>query len=97
MRYVADSSYWLYLVHFPLVIYLNIVLARFAVPGFFKFAARVRGGREDVVQARAVFASQALEDIHAFFEPLTVTSPLSLAPPSTTSLSIRFTPALLRL
>ena len=37
MRYISDSSYWLYLMHLPLVVYLQIVLADTAIPGIIKF------------------------------------------------------------
>ena len=37
IRYISDSSYWLYLMHLPLVIYLQIALADTAIPGIIKF------------------------------------------------------------
>jgi hypothetical protein len=36
-RYVADSSYWIYLVHLPLVVYLQIVVAPWGVPWPIKY------------------------------------------------------------
>ena len=36
-RYVSDSSYWLYIVHLPLVVGLQVALARFALPFWVKF------------------------------------------------------------
>ncbi len=36
-RYIADSSYWVYLAHLPLVIWLQIWLAPYAWPGLVKF------------------------------------------------------------
>lgn len=38
-RYVADSSYWLYLVHFPIVVALQLMVARLNWPWPVKFAA----------------------------------------------------------
>jgi peptidoglycan/LPS O-acetylase OafA/YrhL len=37
-RYVADSSYWIYLAHLPLVAALQVWLAQAAWPGLIKFA-----------------------------------------------------------
>ncbi|WP_417482322.1 acyltransferase family protein [Maricaulis sp.] len=37
-RYIADSSYWLYLMHLPLVMALQVVLSDLAWPGPVKFA-----------------------------------------------------------
>jgi peptidoglycan/LPS O-acetylase OafA/YrhL len=37
VRYVADSSYWLYLIHPPLVLWLQIQLAPVALPAVIKF------------------------------------------------------------
>ena len=37
-RYVADSSYWIYLAHLPLVAFLQIWMASWAWPGVVKFA-----------------------------------------------------------
>ena len=31
-RYLADASYWIYLVHLPVVIALQIMVARWALP-----------------------------------------------------------------
>jgi peptidoglycan/LPS O-acetylase OafA/YrhL len=39
VRYLADSSYWLYLVHPPLVIGLQIQLAAVELPAGLKFLA----------------------------------------------------------
>jgi glucans biosynthesis protein C len=36
-RYVADASYWIYLVHLPLVVWLQIVVARWPLPWTVKF------------------------------------------------------------
>jgi peptidoglycan/LPS O-acetylase OafA/YrhL len=38
VRYVADASYWIYLVHFPIVGLLQVDLARSPLPGGLKFA-----------------------------------------------------------
>ena len=38
-RYIADSSYWIYLVHLPLVIVLQAAVSRLAWPWELKFAA----------------------------------------------------------
>ncbi|MFQ5520616.1 MAG: acyltransferase family protein [Candidatus Methylomirabilia bacterium] len=37
IRYVSDSSYWVYLIHLPLVACLQIVLAKSPVPGILKY------------------------------------------------------------
>jgi peptidoglycan/LPS O-acetylase OafA/YrhL len=37
-RYIADSSYWLYLVHLPLIMALQVLVARLAWPWELKFA-----------------------------------------------------------
>ena len=37
-RYIADSSYWLYLVHLPLVMALQVLVARLAWPWALKYA-----------------------------------------------------------
>jgi glucan biosynthesis protein C len=38
-RYVADASYWIYLVHVPLVMALQTVVAQWSLPWFVKYAA----------------------------------------------------------
>jgi peptidoglycan/LPS O-acetylase OafA/YrhL len=37
-RYIADASYWLYLVHLPLILALQVVVAPLAWPWPVKFA-----------------------------------------------------------
>jgi glucan biosynthesis protein C len=37
LRYVADSSYWLYLIHYPLVGYLEVLVAGVPLPSGVKF------------------------------------------------------------
>ena len=37
-RYVADASYWLYLIHVPIVFALQIMLSQLPWPGLLKFA-----------------------------------------------------------
>jgi peptidoglycan/LPS O-acetylase OafA/YrhL len=37
-RYIADASYWLYLIHLPIVIALQIVVSQYAWPWPIKFA-----------------------------------------------------------
>src|SRR5439155_8045787 len=36
-RYVADASYWLYLIHMPIVMALQVALSRLAWPWWVKF------------------------------------------------------------
>ena len=36
-RYLADASYWIYLVHLPLVMALQVVMARFHLPALIEF------------------------------------------------------------
>lgn len=38
VRYIADSSYWVYLLHIPLVPFFQIWMSQWEVSGFFKFA-----------------------------------------------------------
>jgi glucans biosynthesis protein C len=38
-RYIADSSYWIYLVHLPLVLVLQAAVSRLDWPWELKFAA----------------------------------------------------------
>lgn len=37
-RYIADSSYWCYLVHLPLVVWVSILLSRWGAPAILKFS-----------------------------------------------------------
>ncbi len=37
-RYLADSSYWVYLLHLPLVMALQVALSSIALPGLVKLA-----------------------------------------------------------
>ncbi len=39
MRYLSDASYWMYIIHLPLVVVLNILLAPVAASALVKFAA----------------------------------------------------------
>lgn len=45
VRYVADASYWLYLIHLPLVVWLQVLVAEWSLPWWLKwpgvFAATV--------------------------------------------------------
>lgn len=38
MRYLADASYWCYLIHLPLVVWLQVLVAQWPVNGWLKFA-----------------------------------------------------------
>jgi len=38
LRYLADASYWMYLVHLPVVVWLQVALVPWQAPGFVKFA-----------------------------------------------------------
>ena len=38
MRYISDSSYWLYLAHLPLVIVIQAVMRNWPIPAFVKFS-----------------------------------------------------------
>lgn len=38
MRYLADASYWCYLIHLPLVVWLQVLVAKWPVNGWVKFA-----------------------------------------------------------
>lgn len=38
IRYVADASYWLYLIHVPIIMYLQVVMAPLDLPALVKFA-----------------------------------------------------------
>ena len=38
VRYLADSSYWMYLVHLPLVVWLQVAVAELRLPWFIKLA-----------------------------------------------------------
>jgi peptidoglycan/LPS O-acetylase OafA/YrhL len=40
-RYLAEASYWIYLIHLPFVVLAQIAVARLAVPTPFKFALSV--------------------------------------------------------
>jgi len=39
VRYVADSSYWLYLVHLPIVVWLQVAFAEVDAPWIVKLSA----------------------------------------------------------
>lgn len=36
VRYIADSSYWMYLIHLPIVVWLQVAVAEVPLPWFFK-------------------------------------------------------------
>jgi glucans biosynthesis protein C len=38
IRYLADASYWCYLLHLPLVLWLQVIVAKWPVNGWLKFA-----------------------------------------------------------
>ena len=38
IRYLADASYWCYLLHLPLVLWLQVLVAKWPVNGWLKFA-----------------------------------------------------------
>ncbi|KQS55319.1 hypothetical protein ASG17_04295 [Brevundimonas sp. Leaf363] len=42
-RYIADASYWVYLIHIPIVMALQVAIADLAWPWPFKFAALLAG------------------------------------------------------
>lgn len=54
VRYIADSSYWLYLVHLPIVIWLQIAVAELSIPWSIKLAG---------ISAVTVFVSILLYDL----------------------------------
>jgi hypothetical protein len=37
MRFVSDSSYWIYIIHYPLVTFIQVFLATLAITGYIKF------------------------------------------------------------
>ncbi|NCO62936.1 MAG: acyltransferase family protein [Flavobacteriales bacterium] len=43
MRYVSDSSYWVYLLHLPLTAFLPSLILGFAIPAFLKFVLVMTG------------------------------------------------------
>lgn len=43
MRYISDSSYWVYLLHLPLTALLPAFLLGFSIPAFFKFLIVMTG------------------------------------------------------
>jgi peptidoglycan/LPS O-acetylase OafA/YrhL len=59
-RYIADSSYWIYLIHLPLVIALQAWVSRFGWPWEVKFMAVL------VVGFALMFASYELLVRHSF-------------------------------
>lgn len=54
VRYIADSSYWLYLIHLPIVVWLQIAFAELSIHWSLKLAA---------VSAITVFASVLMYDL----------------------------------
>ena len=38
MRYISDSSYWLYVAHLPLIIVIQAVMRTWPIPAFAKFS-----------------------------------------------------------
>ena len=38
LRYLADASYWLYIIHLPIVMALQVALSQLDWPGLIKFA-----------------------------------------------------------
>ena len=59
-RYIADSSYWLYLIHLPIVMALQVAVARLDCPWPVKFAAIL------AVAFPLMFASYELMVRHSF-------------------------------
>ena len=41
VRYASDAAYWIYLVHFPLVVFIGGLLAALAIPSWLKFLINV--------------------------------------------------------
>jgi peptidoglycan/LPS O-acetylase OafA/YrhL len=37
MRFISDSSYWIYIIHYPLVTFIQVFLATLAISGYIKF------------------------------------------------------------
>jgi peptidoglycan/LPS O-acetylase OafA/YrhL len=59
-RYIADASYWLYLIHLPIVMALQTTVAQFDWPAGMKFAAIL------AVAFPVMFASYQLLVRHSF-------------------------------
>ena len=59
-RYIADSSYWLYLVHVPLVMALQVAVSQLPYPWFVKYPAVL------IVTFALLFASYELLVRHTF-------------------------------
>ena len=59
-RYVADASYWLYLIHLPIIMALQVAVSRLAWPAEVKFAAIL------AVALPLMFASYELTVRHSF-------------------------------